>query len=482
MSSKSADPNLVISATDVGKLYHLYANPQERLKHILFWRLGKTYGHPFWALRHVSFEVRRGETFGIIGRNGSGKSTLLQILAGILTPTEGTIQVTGRIAALLELGSGFNPEFTGRENVLLYGAILGIPRAEMLVHLDEILGFADIGEYVDQPVKTYSSGMFVRLAFAAAAGVEADILLIDEALAVGDVFFRQKCCRRLNEMREKGVAVVLVSHNMNEVEQFCHKALLLHDSQALFLGRAIEAVKRYYQVGQTGHISVEMDNHPLPIEEISSNQDPSHSDSFFWPAQNAFIDLTALIQTGEKARCTALAVCDSQGQPSLAFHQGETASFFYEFEPLEDIEIPSGGVELLNEKNVIVHGKNSVLYDSPAPLSVPHGKRVRFRQDIQLDIAVGEYSFNVGFATLALRGYEMRQHLTHHELDSLMRVLCILPQAGVFSVVYRVGAKPTQLLHFGIANLPGQCVIDVQDQQPDISQCSGDISPESDIH
>jgi lipopolysaccharide transport system ATP-binding protein len=189
--------DIAVSVHNVNKRYLLYDRPQDRLKQSLFWRFGKSYGREFWALRDISFEIRRGEALGIIGRNGAGKSTLLQIIAGTLQPTSGVVHVSGRVAALLELGSGFNLEFTGRENVYLNGAILGFSRGEMEQRFDEIAAFADIGDFMDQPVKLYSSGMFVRLAFAVQACVEPDVLIVDEALAVGDVVFHQKCYARL---------------------------------------------------------------------------------------------------------------------------------------------------------------------------------------------------------------------------------------------------------------------------------------------
>src|SRR5262249_1944477 len=238
----------------VGKVYRLYDRPQDRLKHMLFSRIGRSYGREFWALRDVSFDVRRGDVLGIIGRNGSGKSTLLQIMAGILQPAAGEVRLWGRVAVLLELGSGFNPDCTGRENVLMNGAILGLSRAEIERRLDEIAAFADIGEFIDQPVKTYSSGMFVRLAFSVTTSLDADVLLIDEALAVGDVFFRQKCYQRLGALRARGVSIVLVSHALNEVEQFCQQALLLQAGRVVFQGSASEAVKRYYLVEQDSRL------------------------------------------------------------------------------------------------------------------------------------------------------------------------------------------------------------------------------------
>jgi lipopolysaccharide transport system ATP-binding protein len=242
-------PDLVLSVHNLGKMYHLYDRPQDRLKQAFLWGRKQLY-REFWALRDVSFELRRGEMLGIIRRNGSGKSTLLQIIAGVVRPTTGGVQVQGRVAALLELGSGFNPEFSGRENVFLNGAILGVPREEVERRFDEIAAFADIGEFLERPVKTYSSGMFLRLAFAVTTSLDPDILLIDEALAVGDVFFRQKCYKRLETLRERGAAIIFVSHAMMDVEQFCGRAVLLHYGSPVFAGGASEAVKRYYLLEQ----------------------------------------------------------------------------------------------------------------------------------------------------------------------------------------------------------------------------------------
>ena len=353
----------VVSVRGVGKMYHLYDRPQDRLKQKLLWRLRihrKRYGREFWALREVSFDVRRGEAIGIIGRNGSGKSTLLQVLAGVLKPTTGEVRVQGRVAALLELGSGFNPEFTGRENVLLNGVILGLTHAEMEERFAEIAAFADIGEFVDQPVKTYSSGMFVRLAFAVSTALDPDILLIDEALAVGDIFFRQKCYQRLEALRERGTSIVLVSHAMNDVEQFCEWALLLHRGDVIFQGAASEAVKRYYLIEQEDRLAVQAQPEPLP-QTNGSTPEPTSADADFWPSPEAFLDISGVAQVSNGwARCTGVALCNSHGQPCRVFQQGETASFFYEFELLRDIEVPIGGLVIQNDKGVIVHGKNKI--------------------------------------------------------------------------------------------------------------------------
>ena len=233
----------VIEVESAGKCYHIYDRPQDRLKQML-WRGRRRYYREFWALRDVSFTVRRGETVGVIGRNGSGKSTLLKLLCGTLTTTTGTVTVCGRVAALLELGTGFNPEFTGRENVYLNAAILGLDDGEVEHYLPEILAFADIGEFIDQPVKTYSSGMAVRLAFAVAAHVRADILIIDEALAVGDVFFVQKCMRFLRKFQEHGT-LFFVSHDTAAVINLCDRVLWLEQGQVCEAGPAKDVCEHY---------------------------------------------------------------------------------------------------------------------------------------------------------------------------------------------------------------------------------------------
>jgi len=450
--------DLAISVSGLGKLYNLYQRPQDRLKHAIGWRFGRHYGRAFWALRHVSFEVRRGETFGVIGRNGSGKSTLLQILAGILQPTEGSLQVNGRVAALLELGSGFNPEFTGRENIYLNGAILGISSQPMAKQVDQIIEFADIGDFIDQPVKLYSSGMFVRLAFAVAAGVDADILLIDEALAVGDVFFRQKCYQRMEALRQKGVSIILVSHAMNEVEQFCERALMLDNGEIQFLGSAVEAVKRYYLLEQ-GMIPEKSE--PAPPAESA----PAH----FEPGDTPWLDSITLLDTAGKpqasngwASITGLAVCNAANQPCLVFEQGEVVSFYFEALVERAIQVPVGGVELLNEKGVIVHGKNSLLAGTSVPRQVAAGSKLRFRQDIQLNLACGEYTFNVGVAVLSAADFDRRAAYPNSTLDAKTSVLTILPNAGSLAVVFRRKGDPVQITHFGIADLPGRISLNVQ--------------------
>jgi ABC-type polysaccharide/polyol phosphate transport system ATPase subunit len=236
--------DIAIKVGDLSKCYQIYDRPKDRLKQML---LGskRQYYREFWALKDVSFEIKKGETVGIVGRNGSGKSTLLQIICGTLNATSGTIQTNGRIAALLELGSGFNPEFSGRENIYLNGAIHGLSRQNIENKIDGILGFADIGDFIDQPVKTYSSGMYARLAFSASMFVDPAILIVDEILAVGDAPFQAKCMRAFHKLRDDGCAIIIVSHDSYMIKNFCQTALYLKRGSPNLFGQSAYIVDQY---------------------------------------------------------------------------------------------------------------------------------------------------------------------------------------------------------------------------------------------
>ena len=240
----SSDGDVVISVRGVSKCFEMYEKPVHRLFQTLCAGRRKFY-REFWALRDVSFDVRRGECVGVIGRNGAGKSTLLQIITGTLAATTGEVELRGRVAALLELGSGFNPEFTGRENVYLSGAILGLSRREIDERFDEIVAFAGVGEFIDQPVKTYSSGMMIRLAFAVNVFVDPEVLIVDEALAVGDLAFQRKCFMRMDALREKGVTLVLVTHDTGIVKERCDRAIYIKDHTVWRNGPAEDVVAEY---------------------------------------------------------------------------------------------------------------------------------------------------------------------------------------------------------------------------------------------
>ena len=252
--------NIAIRVNNLSKCYHIYDRPQDRLKQSIVPKLRSLVGRnpgryfrEFWALNDVSFEVARGETVGIIGRNGSGKSTLLQMICGTLEPTTGSVETNGRVAALLELGAGFNPEFTGRENVYMNATVLGLTQDEIHARFNEIAAFADIGDFIEQPVKHYSSGMYARLAFAVAINVDPSILIVDEALAVGDEPFQRKCFARIEEIKRNGGTILLVSHSSSAIVELCDRAVLLYDGERLYTGEPKKAIAWYQKLMNATH-------------------------------------------------------------------------------------------------------------------------------------------------------------------------------------------------------------------------------------
>jgi ABC-type polysaccharide/polyol phosphate transport system ATPase subunit len=267
----------VIKVDSLSKCYQIYNEPRDRLKQFVFPHIQRLIGHEekkyyreFWALKDVSFEVKKGESVGILGRNGSGKSTLLQLITGTLSPTTGLINTNGRISALLELGAGFNPEFNGRENVFLNLSLQGFNEDQISKKFEDIFKFADIGDFIDQPVKTYSSGMFARLAFAAAIHTEPEILIVDEILAVGDAPFQQKCINRLYEMLDNGVSVLMVSHDAYQIRSICNRALLLQSGEQVLFDRSDKVMDAY--IGSTSNVHIASEDERLQEESVTDNK------------------------------------------------------------------------------------------------------------------------------------------------------------------------------------------------------------------
>lgn len=314
----------VISVRGVGKRYEIYAKPFDRLKKIVVGGKG-TIHRSFWALRDVSFDIHRGDAVGILGRNGSGKSTLLQIISGTLVPTTGEVRIRGRVAALLELGSGFNPQFTGRENVFLSGAILGISRREMEERFDEIAAFADIGDFMEQPVQVYSSGMHARLAFAVSIMVKPDILILDEILAVGDAGFQQKCIARLRQLLDSGVTLLFVSHSPDAVRSVCNKGVLLEQSRVAFVGPSEQAVDLYMS-----HIR------DANTQQAKKAQ-PKLADKT--PRRDEGVEIKAALRYGEgHAQVRSVRVLNAKGAEVNAFEFDEEVTVEVAFRAERDLE------------------------------------------------------------------------------------------------------------------------------------------------
>jgi len=469
--------DIAISVKNLGKCYEVYNKPHDRLKQ-LFVR-HKKYYHEFWALKDVSFELKKGETLGVIGCNGQGKSTLLQLVCGTLMPTMGEIEVNGRITALLELGAGFNPEFTGRENVYMNGAILGFSKEAIDAKFNEIAAFADIGEFLDQPVKTYSSGMFVRLAFAVQACVEPEILIVDEALSVGDIFFQQKCHEKMHALLKKGTAVIFVSHDMAAIENYSDRVLLLHKGSCVFMGQPNEAVERYYQLEQDRTLEINKKNapsSPAPLFssiELSKNEiyyvDPKlgtitntqSSSNMVWPIESIFSKINESSVVGDQtvAKCTGVALCNSQNVPTNSFAIGEIAHIYFEFEIFKDIDVPVGGMVITDRLNINIHGKSSMHYLLQAPARVLAGEKIRFCQSVALTISPGEYVFQVGLVSMKPEDYASLTKSSNQQSGDKGNMVLRVRQAG--RLLVREAEQGIRPPFYGQVDLEGNCSLSI---------------------
>lgn len=409
--------DIVLSVRHVSKQYKLWTSPSERLRYSLLSQAHRTLRaflpkdsapltalhrrraglhQEFTALQDLSFDVRRGESIGIIGRNGSGKSTLLQIIAGTLRPTTGRVDVYGRVAALLELGSGFNVEFTGRENVYLNAAILGFTKDQTDDKFDEIAAFADIGQFMDQAVKTYSSGMILRLAFAVSICVEPEILIIDEALAVGDVFFTQKCFKRLRETLDAGTTLLFVSHSMAAVQNLCGRAILLKEGAAIFEGPPEEAASRYFAVCAGGE-----------KEDVSDVPDLAGSALEETPgAARLKRDVVAHdILRGARSRhgvsgereleVAAAAFVNAQGQYGMAVSMMETCQIHVLLRAQRAVAAPMAGIHLYDRMNTLVFAAGTRQLGMTLP-ALAAGQDFLLTFQLELAVQPGEYTFSLG--------------------------------------------------------------------------------------
>lgn len=408
--SRMSSDNIAIKVENLSKCYHIYDRPQDRLKQYIIPRMQrfvgkqpKNYFREFWALKDVSFEVKKGETVGIIGRNGSGKSTLLQIICGTLTPTSGTVETRGRVAALLELGSGFNPEFTGRENVYMNGAVLGLSKEEIDARFDDIAAFADIGQFIDQPVKMYSSGMYVRLAFAVAVHIEPQVMIVDEALSVGDIRFQNKCLRRLSEFKESGCSILLVSHNPAMIESFCDSVVWLEQSVVKEVGRPSELVRRY--VDYMMHGVTDRGDHP--VVGLSSDTDESDND-WKWVDIHPGHNIRSL--DGYSFRRVRVKVGDRLNASQLS-SDPTTIEVEAEFLSAKCIDLPLCAFGIFNELNEpVVHCNSYNIGTRIAP--IPAGRVVTFRFKATIPgLRPGKYLLAIGIDDGLFGSHQLLCHI-----------------------------------------------------------------------
>jgi lipopolysaccharide transport system ATP-binding protein len=376
--------DVAIQVTNLSKRYEIYSNPRDRLKQFVLPRVQRQFSQPttqyfreFWALQDVSFEIKKGQTVGVIGRNGSGKSTLLQMICGTLNPTGGHIQTNGRIAALLELGSGFNPEFTGRDNIYLNAALLGLTTDEINNRFDAIAGFADIGQFIDQPVKTYSSGMYVRLAFSVIAHVDADILVVDEALSVGDAVFNQKCMRFIRSFQENGT-LLFVSHDMSSVQNLCKSAVWLGQGRVKEMGPSKQVAASYLKYtlqevyGQDVKLSSSTEEGNVLLKESPAGELINEQVAIEYESQMRVRDnlQNANGWTAGGAEIQSVTLESMEGDDSGIFMGGERVRVVIRAQANKDLHSPILGFVFRDRLGQDLFGENTLPFTANAATSV----------------------------------------------------------------------------------------------------------------
>lgn len=413
----------ILRVDNVSKCYFLYDKPYQRFAASLFPGKYKK-GNEFWAVRNASFTLSAGETLGIIGKNGAGKSTLLQMICKTLTPTEGGIDVKGRVAALLELGAGFNEDFTGRENVYLNAAIYGLSKEEVNQRLERILAFADIGQFIDQPVKTYSSGMYVRLAFSIVAHVDADLLVIDEALAVGDALFSQKCMRFLEEFKKKG-SIVFVSHNSSAVLQLCNKVIWMEKGSVKREGKARDVVESYMESlyeDKQGSVSIASRSAEGSGNIDGENEPPPAFEEHWYDVRSDFLKTTDVrnevelykFDGGSKAFGSGLVKIEDvyfkfKNEKRANFIIGGEKSYLdVEFQALCDMENVIVGFLVKNRLGQVLFGENNLFF-GPGE-TVARGEKYRAQYEFFMPYLVpDDYVLTIGIASGT-----QEEHIQHH--------------------------------------------------------------------
>ena len=389
--------DIAISVNDVSKMYKLYDNPMDRLKESLGLSRKKKYKEHY-ALNGISFEIKKGETVGIIGTNGSGKSTILKIITGVLNPTSGSVQVDGRISALLELGAGFNMEYTGLENVYLNGTMLGFSKEEIDARLQDILDFADIGEFIHQPVKTYSSGMFVRLAFAVAINIDPEILIVDEALSVGDIFFQSKCFRKFEEFKERGKTILLVSHDLSSISKYCDRVILLNKGNKVSEGSPKVVVDEYKKILANKSEGVETETKEeaidTPDQEVQNEQNGKFSIKNNWsksfPLNPEFIEYG----TG-KAEILDFLIRDCNGNITNLIEKDTEFEIEMKVKFHDAVSEPIFAYTIKDIRGTDLTGTNTMYENAPVrEMHKDDVQEVGFRQKMTLQ--GGEYMLSLG--------------------------------------------------------------------------------------
>ncbi len=415
------DNDLMIEIRDLTKVYKMYDKPIDRLKESLS-ITHKQYSKDFYALSNINLEIHRGENIGIIGTNGAGKSTLLKIITGVLSPTSGTVKVNGKISALLELGAGFNPEYTGLENIYLNGTMMGYTREEVNAKVDGILQFADIGEFIHQPVKTYSSGMFARLAFAVAINVEPEILIVDEALSVGDVFFQAKCYKKFEELKANGTTILFVSHDLSSINKYCDKVVFMNKGNKIAEGVPKDMIDLYkkYQVNQIPSLSDPLVEEENMLDEVTSVKQQGG----LWKVQ---LSLNPHINEygNMMGEIFDFAILDEKNRITNTLSKGSEFTIKMHVKFYSAIEDPIFAFTILNMQGTELAGTNTML-ENIGLLQVEAGEErtITFTQPI--DLQGGSYLLSLG-----LTGYRNGEFTVYHRLYEVCDIIVVSAKNSV---------------------------------------------------
>lgn len=411
---------VAIRVDDVSKLYKLYDKPSDRLKESLGLTRKKLYKEHY-ALHNVSFDVKRGETVGIIGTNGSGKSTILKIITGVLNPSGGHVEIDGRISALLELGAGFNMEYTGIENIYLNGTMIGFSREEIDAKMQDILDFADIGDFVHQPVKTYSSGMFVRLAFAVAINIDPEILIVDEALSVGDVFFQAKCYKKFEDFKKMGKTILFVSHDLGSISKYCDRVVLLNRGKKLAEGTPKEMVSMYKRIMVNQDKAEEIAAHQMDMSSLEEDDEKKIKEAACEGQWKNHYNLNPDVDEygNGAAEIEDFAIIDENGNYTNAIVKGTRFRLKSKVKFKQDVHDPIFTYTFKNIQGVAITGTNTMYEKKDVPLAKEGETYVAtFEQDMFLQ--GGEY-----LLSMSCTGYRDGEFQVYHRLYDVCNVTVV---------------------------------------------------------
>lgn len=458
-----SDNDIVLTVENLGKYFKIYPNPESRLKE--WFKLGKrSYHKDFWALKDISFNVADGEFLGIIGPNGAGKSTLLKLITGVLNPSTGKYSTKGRVLSLLELSGGMDQDLSGRENIIRSAQLLGFPDGYVDERMDHIENFAELGDFFEKEMRTYSSGMKIRLAFSMFAFLECDILILDEILSVGDIFFKQKCFARLEELMKQNVSIILVTHSIAIVRQYCQQVIVLDKGKMVYYGDTGDGIKKYFSIRPNRGVKLRAEK--TFDEDYLSNDDTALTDAvdtspadsgmpLEWPELSEFNpEMLPEKSDNNKVELIQFALHNSQGTQTNIFHQGEVVTIYYAYKLKTDTGIPISKMSILTPRHLIVHSKDSIQLSIDPPRGLNKGDILRFRQSVKLDIAPGNYILKLKLSSLHPKDFEERDFYSRLEFKNKYAPLISINPAGAIEVISKKQNDPVGI-HDGLCNLNG---------------------------